>query len=123
MNIPIKMLQTLKKVLELAKNLTGKRKNTLIINTFEKIGGGKVPIHNVVDLQYNKEMEAKERVFYGNSSIPYYQFPEGMPDVNYYSAFIESLIRRKPGKIHSYSKYSLFADACRAMLNIPVEII
>ncbi len=111
-----------KKALELAKNLTGKRKNTLIINTFEKIGGEKVPIHNVVDLQYNKEMETKEKVFYGNLSIPYYQFPEGMPDVNYYLAFIESLGRRKPGKIYSYSKYSLFADACREMLKLPVEV-
>ena len=112
-----------RKLFELAKSLTVKHKNVLIINTFEKIGGKKIPIHNTVDLRYNTKMEKANKIFFGNKSFPYYQFPEDMPDTGYYGAFLESTSHRKPGKIYTLTRYSLLADMYRNVFGIPIESI
>ena len=103
-----------RKVLEAAKSETRSKKKVLIINTTEELGGIKIPVHKAVAAKYN-------HVIYENMSFPYFQFSEGMPNVDYYRVFLEAVFRKKPEKIFIASQYSLLADYCASELNVQVE--
>ena len=109
------------KILKTAKSLVRNRKNILIVNTSERLGGHKVPIHNAFASKYNKDLENSDKVYFENMVFPYFQLPDGMPEVSYYGAFLDSLSHKKPGKIYDLSRYNMLSDICGEVLNIPVE--
>ena len=110
-----------KRVLELAESEARKKNNVLIVNTAERLGGEKVAIHEATESGYNTEMEKSDRVIWKNYTFSYFQFPKGMPKLNYYSAFFDSIAPKKPGKLIFAGEYSLFADYCSEALKIPLE--
>ena len=108
------------KVLKAAKTETQNRKKVLIINTSEKLGGIKVSVHKAVAAEYNHDLEKNDNVIFENHSFPYFQFPEGMPNIDYYRVFLGTVLRRKPEKLFIESQYSLLADYCASELNVEV---
>lgn len=111
-----------KKLFKIAKDETLHHKNVLIINSVEYLGGEKVPIHNSAEYEYNESLKISEKVFYGNDSFSYFQFPQGMPDVQHYKVFLDSIADTKPGKIIIGGKYSLLADFCGEYLGVKTVI-
>ena len=84
------------KVKKLAKSEAQNKKNTLIINTSEKLGGNAVPIHNAVPVKYNNDLEKADKVVFENRSFPYFQLSKGMPNTDHYRLLLESLFHKKP---------------------------
>jgi hypothetical protein len=111
------------KVLKTAESEAQNNRKVLIINTSEKLGGNAVPICNAVSVKYNESMKKATTVGYHNHIFSYFQFSYGMPNVEYYKYFIDTLSRKKPGKMCIISQYSLLSDYCALTLNIPVERI
>ncbi len=110
-----------KRVLNIAKTEADKNQKILIVNTTEKYGGEKVPLHDSIEAQKNKKSESVDTVFWGNRSFTYFQFPDGMPDIKYYRAFLDSISESIPDKMISASKFSLIADYCREKMGVPFE--
>ena len=101
-----------KNVLAKAKFETDRKQNVLIVNTDERLGGETVPIHGCIRHMKDSESEMTEKVFEKNRSFTYLRFPKGMPNVNYYRIFLDSVSECVPDKMISLSKYSLIADYC-----------
>ncbi len=101
-----------KDVLTIAESETEKNKKVLIVNTGEKLGGDPIPLHKPMSSQYNRELETADKVFMKNKTFSYFQFPDGMPEINYYKAFLDSVADNIPEKMICSSKYSPLADYC-----------
>ena len=111
-----------RRVIERAKAETKNKQNVIIVNTGEKFGGKNVAIHGRCKQRYRTDLELSDKIYYENSVFPYFQLPEGMPDIRHYRAFLESMSQNVPGKLIKISKYSLLADLCSDLLNIDVEL-
>ena len=111
------------RLLEIAKNEYDKKQSVLIVNTTEKLSGNKIPIHGVFEKKYNSAMEKSDKIYYKNRVFSYFQFSEGMPNIAYYSVFMDSIAQNTPGKIIALSKYSILTDLCRDLLNMDVQQI
>ena len=108
-------------VLNIAKSESQKSKKVFIVNTSEKLGGNMIPVYNAVPAHYNSHLEKESTVKYENRIFSYFQFSKGMPDIDHYRVFLESMSRRTPGKIYITSQYSLLADYCAQEMNIKAE--
>ncbi len=112
-----------RRILDIAKNETRNKKNVLIVNTTERLGGKWIPVHDRIADRYNEDLREADRVNYGNHTFSYFQFSHGMPDIKYFSVFLESLSENRPGKLIKTCKYSILADLCSELFDIPTEII
>lgn len=101
-----------KEVLDIVESETDKKQKVLIVNTGESLGGEPVTLHNPIPSRYNKGLETTDKIYKGGRSFSYFQFPDGMPDISYYRAFLDSVSDSIPEKIICSSKYSLLADYC-----------
>ncbi len=108
-------------VLNVAKSEVKKKRNVLIVNTAEQMGGTAVPIHSYAEKRYNDKLENLERVIYENKSYPFFQFPKGMPDIKHFNMFLNSVAKSYPDKIIIMNKYSLLADACSELFGVETE--
>ena len=109
-----------REILKLAKTESTNKRNVLIVNTTERLGGEKVPMHDCIPAQYNSALETSETVPYGKNSFSYFQFSKGMPDLEYYKVFLDSVSGSRPGRIIISSKYSLLADLCAELLDAEI---
>lgn len=112
-----------RRILDIAKNEVKNKKNVLVVNSAEKLGGKWVPMHGRIEARYNADLLAVDKITYGNQIFSYFQFSQGMPDIKYFSVFLDSLSKSKPGKMVITCKYSILADLCREIFNIPTEIL
>lgn len=112
-----------KKILNISKSESKKKRSVLIVNTSEKMGGSKVAIYDSVLPECNEDLLEADKVYFENMTFSYFQFPNGMPDVNYYKIFLDSIINNRPGKFIIVGKYSLLADYCSDKFTASVEII
>lgn len=110
-----------KRILKLAESELKKNRAVLIVNTAERMGGKWIAIHDKIICGYAEELMNSDKVYISNMSVPYFQFPKGMPDIQYYKVFLDSIAKSKPGRIINTSKYSLLADYCGEILDIPME--
>lgn len=112
-----------RKVLDAAKKEVRNKKNVLIVNSAEKLGGKSVPMHDRIKACYNADLLTADRVDYGNMAFSYFQFSDNMPDIKTSMVFLDSLSKSKPGKMIKTCKYSILADLCSELFEIPTEII
>jgi len=110
------------KVLQLAEYEIQQGKKVLIINTSEKFGGKKVPIYNALPIQYNTDLENAEMIDHDGRRFLYFQLSKGMPDLDHYKVFLDSMFLNKPVKIYIASKYSLLADYCASKFDVDVKL-
>lgn len=110
-------------VLKRAKKEVMNNRKVLIVNTAEKLGGEKVAVRNGATKRYNYELETADKVSYDKLSIPYFQFPNGMPDLDNYKVFLSSIEKSVPEKVVVYGKYSLLADFCSEIFGTKKEIL
>lgn len=111
------------RVLNIAKKLADNKQTILIINTAERLGGEKISIHNSKDAKYNSKLMESDSINNKKDIYPYFQFPSGMPNIEYYKVFLDSVSKSKPGKLVIVDQFSLLADYCSEALNIPLEVI
>ena len=109
------------RALDIAKRESDRNQKVLIVNTREKLGGEPVTLHDPVGSRCNKDLETSDKIFLGNRFFTYFQFPENMPDTNYYRLFLNSIADGIPEKMIIMSKYSLLADYCSEVYGIPTE--
>ena len=109
----------IKNALRYAKNSSKGRQTTLIVNTAERLGGEEISIHDSKCALYDEELTNSDTLKIDNKVYPFFQFPKGMPDVNYYKIFLDSVSKSVPGKLVVTSKYSLLADYCIEIFDIP----
>lgn len=112
-----------RRIMDIAKNEAKNNKNVLIVNSTEKLGGKWLPIHECIKSRFNEKLQESDRVNYGKHTFSYFQFTKGMPDIKYFRVFLDSLSKNKPSKMIITCKYSILADLCSELLNIPTEII
>lgn len=112
-----------KRVLDIAKSKSRSKQNVLIVNTTEKLGGENVAIHDKLTPHFDSELEKEDKVYYQNCVFQYFQFSKGMPDIRSYVVFLDTVAKNRPGRMVITSPYSLLADYCSEMLQIPTEII
>lgn len=98
--------------------ITSARKNVMIVNTDEYLGGKEVGVLGGVTKQDNDEWRDKEEISYKGLKIPYYQFDQGMPDTNVINEFISLMLNIGPERIISYDILSLLAEVCSRVITV-----
>lgn len=111
------------KALKVSKTEIKNRHNVLIVNTAERLSGSKVSIHDAISAEYKNDLSVADKVYFENMTLPFFQFPQGMPDIEYYRVFLDSIINNVPGKIVKVGKYNMLADFCNKNFDIPTETV
>lgn len=108
-----------KTVLDRARVLRKKlKKNVMIINTAEYMGGEPIGLYNALCASYDDSKSTLEAVEYMGESYPFIQFDNNMPNIYNCRELFEFVKKYKPGMIVNIGGSSLIADGCSKMVPV-----
>lgn len=102
-----------KTVLDRARVLKQKlKKNIIIINTAEMLGGERFPLAINFSVNYNPKLMDIQEIVYEGEKFPYVQFPQETPSMEMGEMLLEFINGYKPSYIVNVGGASLMLDVC-----------
>ncbi len=92
--------------------------NTLIINTQEKLSGKEVCLEDRLDKTPSGISDDADTINLMGRKISYYQIPEPVPNIDFYTEVLSFISGQKGVKIESTDPYSLFGTLCKRLLKV-----